>query len=111
MRPRADRSGRCVDGQDPRQPDTIGPVDYLAALAESASGLRVDGVREGFGTAVSQPGVDESVRAAVEVLRSAGLAVGRRVDPVARRRDARTRDLSRARGDAPADVGRPRRRW
>jgi amidase len=63
------------DGQDPRQPDTIEPVDYVAQLAESASGLRVGVVREGFDTAVSQPGVDESVRAAVEVLRSAGLPV------------------------------------
>jgi amidase len=64
-----------VDGQDPRQPSTLEPVDYLAALAESAAGLRVGVVREGFGTPVSEPGVDESVRAAVEVLRSAGLEV------------------------------------
>ncbi|HEY1571709.1 MAG TPA: amidase [Pseudonocardiaceae bacterium] len=64
-----------VDGQDPRQPDTIEPVDYVAALAESAEGLRVGVVGEGFGTAVSGPGVDDSVRAALEVLRSAGLTV------------------------------------
>jgi amidase len=64
-----------VDGEDPRQPDTIEPVDYVAALAESAAGLRIGVVTEGFGTAVSEPGVDESVRAALDVLRSAGLTV------------------------------------
>jgi amidase len=64
-----------VDGQDPRQPDVIDPVDYLAELATSAAGLRIGVVREGFGTAVSDPGVDDSVRAAVEVLRGAGLDV------------------------------------
>ncbi|HEX5118851.1 MAG TPA: amidase [Pseudonocardiaceae bacterium] len=64
-----------VDGQDPRQPDVIEPVDYVAALAESAAGLRIGVVTEGFATAVSGPGVDDSVRAALEVLRSAGLTV------------------------------------
>jgi amidase len=66
-----------VDGLDPRQPDVLEPVDYLAALAEGERvRLRVGVVREGFGGPVSDPGVDESVRAAVEVLGSAGLAVG-----------------------------------
>jgi amidase len=64
-----------VDGHDPRQPSTLEPVDYLAGLAGPTSGLRVGVVREGFGTPVSDPGVDESVRAAVEVLRSAGAVV------------------------------------
>jgi amidase len=64
-----------VDGYDPRQPDVIEPVDYLAALAEPASGLRVGVVTEGFATPVSEPGVDESVRAAIDVLSSAGLTV------------------------------------
>jgi amidase len=64
-----------ADGQDPRQPGTVEPVDYLAALAEPASGLRVGVVREGFGTPVSDPEVDEAVRAAVERLRTAGLGV------------------------------------
>lgn len=62
-----------VDGQDPRQPDVIEQVDYLAALDRPVAGLRVGVVGEGFGTAVSDPGVDDAVRAAVEVLRSAGL--------------------------------------
>jgi len=64
-----------VDGFDPRQPDVIEPVDYLAALAEPASGLRVGVVMEGFGTPVSDPGVDDAVHTAVDVLGSAGLAV------------------------------------
>jgi amidase len=63
-----------VDGMDPRQPDTIEPVDYVAELARPAAGLRVGVVGEGFGTAVSDPNVDDAVRAAVDVLRSAGLA-------------------------------------
>jgi amidase len=62
-----------VDGLDPRQPTTVEPVDYVAALGRSAEGLRVGVVGQGFGTPVSDPGVDDSVRAAVEVLRGAGL--------------------------------------
>ncbi|MEU1510777.1 amidase [Streptomyces sp. NPDC005811] len=61
------------DGADPRQPGAVAPVDYPAALAEPAAGLRVGVVAEGFGTAVSDPAVDASVRAAVDVLRGAGL--------------------------------------
>ncbi|WP_326836439.1 amidase [Amycolatopsis rhabdoformis] len=63
-----------ADGYDSRQPTALDPVDYVAALGESASGLRVGVVREGFGTPVSEAGVDDSVREAVEVLRSAGLS-------------------------------------
>lgn len=63
-----------ADGFDPRQPDRIAPVDYVAALAEPATGLRVGVLTEGFATPVSDPAVDAAVRAAVEVLRSAGLA-------------------------------------
>jgi amidase len=64
-----------TDGADSRQPSVIEPVDYLAELAGPASGLRVGVVAEGFGTAVSDPKVDASVRAATEVLRGAGLEV------------------------------------
>jgi amidase len=60
------------DGLDSRQPSVIEQVDYLAALAEPASGLRVGVVTEGFGTPVSDPEVDASVRAAIEVLSGAG---------------------------------------
>jgi amidase len=62
-----------VDGLDPRQPDEITPMDYVAALAEPPAGLRVGIVIEGFATPVSEPGVDTAVRAAIEVLRSTGL--------------------------------------
>jgi amidase len=62
-----------VDGHDSRQPTVIDPVDYVASLRQGAAGLRIGVVREGFGTPVSLPGVDDAVRAAVEVLRSAGL--------------------------------------
>ncbi len=64
------------DGLDPRQPTVIEPVDYLAALGESAAGLRVGVVTEGFGFANSDPDVDAAVRSAVDVLASAGLTVG-----------------------------------
>jgi len=63
------------DGHDPRQPTVLDPVDYSAALADSAAGLRVGVVREGFGHPNSDPEVDAAVRAAAEVLRSAGLEV------------------------------------
>lgn len=63
-----------VDGLDPRQPTAIPPVDHAAALAEQVTGLRVGVLTEGFGTPVSEPGVDGAVRAAVDVLRGAGLS-------------------------------------
>jgi amidase len=62
-----------VDGYDPRQPTVIEPVDYTAALSEPAAGLRIGIVREGFGTPISEAGVDDAVRSALEALRSAGL--------------------------------------
>ncbi|ABM10653.1 amidase [Paenarthrobacter aurescens] len=61
------------DEKDPRQPDRIDPVDYVAALGESAKGLRVGVVTEGFGRENSEPEVDDTVRSAVETLRSVGL--------------------------------------
>jgi amidase len=62
-----------TDGLDPRQPTTLTPQDYPAALHSSAEGLRVGVVTEGFGHPNSEPGVDDAVRAAVDVLRGAGL--------------------------------------
>lgn len=64
-----------VDGFDPRQPTTIDRVDHVAALTAHADGLRVGVLREGFGTEASDPAVDDAVRAAIEVLRGAGLVV------------------------------------
>src|SRR5687767_10850701 len=62
------------DGLDPRQPAGVAGEDYVAALGSSAAGLRIGVVTEGFGTPVSDPGVDDAVRAAVDMLRGAGLA-------------------------------------
>jgi amidase len=61
------------DGLDPRQPAGIKGQDYVAALEQPAAGLRIGIVTEGFGTPVSEPGVDEAVRGAIETLRNAGL--------------------------------------
>ncbi|MFT4263668.1 MAG: amidase [Nocardioides sp.] len=62
-----------TDGLDPRQPSAIAPIDYLAALQEPATGLRIGVVTEGFGLANSEPEVDACVRAAVATLEAAGL--------------------------------------
>ncbi len=61
------------DGHDPRQPAEIATVDYAGALERSAEGLRIGVVTEGFGHANSAPEVNDAVRAAVDVLRGAGL--------------------------------------
>jgi amidase len=61
------------DGQDPRQPRDLVPEDYTAALARGTEGLRVGVLSEGFGHANSEQAVDDTVRAAVEILRGAGL--------------------------------------
>jgi amidase len=61
------------DGLDPRQPATLPAIDYRAALDEPLADLRIGVVGEGFGTPVSDPAVDDAVRAAVDVLRRAGL--------------------------------------
>jgi amidase len=62
-----------VDGFDPRQPTTVPVADYLAALEQPATGLRVGVLTEGFGTDVSDPRVDAAVQDAIEVLRGQGL--------------------------------------
>ena len=63
------------DGLDPRQPRDLVPDDYVAALARDAAGLRVGVVTEGFGHPNSEAAVDDTVRAATETLRGAGLVV------------------------------------
>ena len=66
-----------VDGLDPRQPTDLPRIDYTDALGRGAQGLRVGVVGEGFGHPdLSQPGVDEAVRAAIEQLGDAGMQVG-----------------------------------
>lgn len=65
-----------ADGQDPRQPTNLSAFDVdelLEQVRSSAAGLRVGVVREGFGRDNSEPGVDETVRAAIATLRGAGL--------------------------------------
>ncbi|GAA3072675.1 amidase [Pseudonocardia yunnanensis] len=61
------------DGHDPRQPADLAVEDYVGALARPADGLRIGVVSEGFGHSDSAPAVDDAVRAAVEILRDAGL--------------------------------------
>jgi amidase len=63
------------DGHDPRQPRDLEPQDYLGVLDRDAAGLRVALITEGFGRENSEPGVDDTVRAAAETLREAGLTV------------------------------------
>ena len=65
-----------ADGLDPRQPPDVRGDDYTGALDSSVDGLRVGVVSEGFGIPdLSQPGVDDAVRGAIEQLRSAGCTV------------------------------------
>jgi amidase len=65
------------DGWDPRQPAGLQPDDYAAALEGGVAGLRAGLVTEGFGIpGVSEPGVDETVRAAAARLTMAGMQVG-----------------------------------
>jgi amidase len=64
------------DGLDPRQPADLVPADYVAALELGAAGLRVGVVTEGFGfEGLSDPAVDDVVRAAAARFTEAGLTV------------------------------------
>lgn len=63
------------DGLDPRQPRAWERIDYESELRRGSRGLRVGVVTEGFGHPDSDPAVDETVRAGVRRLTSAGLLV------------------------------------
>jgi amidase len=64
------------DGLDPRQRTDPPAGGYLADLDAGVAGLRIAVVEEGFGLpGLSQPGVDEAVRAAIATLAGAGAAV------------------------------------
>ena len=64
------------DGLDPRQRTDPPAGGYLADLDAGVAGVRIAVVEEGFGLpGLSQPGVDETVRAAIGTLAGAGAAV------------------------------------
>lgn len=64
------------DELDPRQPSVVPAQPYTRMLSEDLSGLRVGVVPEGFGwEGLSDPSVDEIVRAAALRLRQAGAEV------------------------------------
>jgi len=64
------------DGLDPRQRTDPPAGGYLAGLDSGVAGVRIAVVEEGFGIpGLSQPGVDEAVRAAIRTLAGAGAAV------------------------------------
>jgi amidase len=64
------------DGDDPRQPADLAPEQYAAALGRDVAGMRVGVVAQGFDWAeLSEPGVDDTVRAAAERLRELGVEV------------------------------------
>lgn len=63
-----------ADGLDPRQAEP--PVDkYTEALGKGLKGMRVAVLREGFGQANSEAGVDEKVRQAAQRLAKLGAEV------------------------------------
>jgi amidase len=64
------------DGLDPRQPAGLEPEQYAAALGGDVSGLRVGVLAQGFGwEELSEPGVDDTVRAAAGRLAELGIEV------------------------------------
>jgi amidase len=64
------------DGLDPRQRFDVPPGSYLDGLDDGVAGVRIGVIKEGFAIpGVSQPGVDEAVRAAIATLQEAGGAV------------------------------------
>ena len=63
-----------ADGLDPRQYD-VQTDRYTAAVGRGVSNLRIGVVKEGFGHAVSEPDVDNKVRAAAEQFRRMGASV------------------------------------
>jgi amidase len=63
-----------ADGYDPRQ-NGLKVDTYTKAIGQSAAGLRIGVVREGFGQYNSHPDVDACVRSAAKVLEGLGAKV------------------------------------
>jgi amidase len=64
------------DGLDPRQRASIPAQDYLTGLDAGVTGLTIGVLAEGFAVpGLSQPEVDETVRAAIGLLASAGATI------------------------------------
>ncbi len=64
------------DGLDSRQRSAVPPADYLAGLEDGVAGLRIGVLTEGFAIpGLSQPEVDDAVRAAIDTLAAAGARV------------------------------------
>ena len=62
------------DGLDPRQ-HGVAADHYTSALGQSAAGLRIAVVPEGFGHGISEPEVDAMVRQAADAFRNLGATV------------------------------------
>lgn len=60
---------------DPRQPTTIEPVDYSAALTGDVAGLKIAVLKEGFETPDSTDAVNKAVKGAADKLASMGADV------------------------------------
>lgn len=63
------------DGRDPRQDPRLEVKAYTRALTGDAQGLRIGLVTEGFGTAVSEPDVDNRVREQAQRFADAGASI------------------------------------
>jgi amidase len=63
------------DGLDPRQPESIAEVDYVAALGGGLRGLRIGIMKEGFGRPESSPATDSAVREALARMQAAGAEI------------------------------------
>lgn len=63
------------DALDPSQPHDLTTTDYPAAIEQDVSNLSIGILREGFEIDGHDPGVNASVRSAIESLESAGVDV------------------------------------
>ncbi len=60
------------DGMDSRQPATLAPVDYLAAIGQDLHGLKIGVMAQGFGRPESDPATDSAVNEALARMAAAG---------------------------------------